>query len=71
MRKISTCEKQDINHESKMSSSSTIAERLEGYETKRLIDFLRGDSELSHIELGDGFFTRLEEEKITSHLFSS
>ncbi|GES85281.1 hypothetical protein RCL_jg18098.t1 [Rhizophagus clarus] len=34
-----------------MSSSSTIAERLEGYETKRLINFLRGDSELSHIEL--------------------
>ncbi|CAB5345714.1 unnamed protein product [Rhizophagus irregularis] len=25
----STCEKQDINHESKMSSSSTIAERQE------------------------------------------
>jgi hypothetical protein len=52
-----------------MSSSSTIAERLEGYETKRLIDFLREDSELSHIELGDGFFTRLERENITGHLF--
>ncbi|RIA91122.1 hypothetical protein C1645_822518 [Glomus cerebriforme] len=52
-----------------MSSSSTLADRLEEYETERLINFLRGDSELSHIELGDGFFTRLEEENITGHLF--
>ncbi|RGB28714.1 hypothetical protein C1646_818951 [Rhizophagus diaphanus] len=55
--------------ESKMSSSSTLADRLEEYETERLINFLWGDSELSHIELGDGFFTRLEEENITRHLF--
>ncbi|CAG8671349.1 13139_t:CDS:1, partial [Funneliformis mosseae] len=35
-------------------------DRLEEYETERLINFLQKDSELSHIELGDGFFTRLE-----------
>ena len=52
-----------------MSSSSTLADRLEEYVTERLINFLRGDSELSHIELGDGFFTRLEEENIIGHLF--
>ena len=56
--------------ENKMSSNSTLADtRLEEYETERLINFLREDSELSHIELGDGFFTRLERENITGHLF--
>ncbi|PKB95480.1 hypothetical protein RhiirA5_507286 [Rhizophagus irregularis] len=52
-----------------MSSSSTIAERLEEYETERLINFLQEDSELSYIELGDGFFMRLERKNITGHLF--
>ena len=33
------------------------------------INFLWEDSELSHIELGNGFFTRLEGENITGHLF--
>ncbi|CAI2186013.1 5453_t:CDS:2 [Funneliformis geosporum] len=47
----------------------SIPDRLEGYETERLINFLWEDSELSHIELGDGFFTRLEGENITGHLF--
>jgi hypothetical protein len=58
-----------FSKQSKMSSSSTLADRLEEYETERLINFLREDSELSHIELGDGFFTRLEGENITGHLF--
>ncbi|CAG8729434.1 8420_t:CDS:2, partial [Funneliformis mosseae] len=44
-------------------------DRLEEYETERLINFLRKDFELSHIELSDGFFTRLERENITGHLF--
>ena len=52
-----------------MSSTSTKADKIKEYETERLINFLREDSELSHIELGDGFFTRLERENITGHLF--
>ncbi|GES84385.1 hypothetical protein GLOIN_2v1482674 [Rhizophagus clarus] len=79
----SPCEKQDIKHvvvevqptfckktfpkQSNMSSIPTKADMLKEYGTESLINFLRGDSKLQ-IEVGD-LFTKLEEEKITSHLF--
>jgi hypothetical protein len=40
---------------------------LKEYGTESLINFLRGDSKLQ-IEVDD-LFTKLEEEKITGHLF--
>ena len=52
-----------------MSSSSTLADKVKEYETESLIEFLRRDPKLKRIEVGDGFFTRLEEEKITGDSF--
>jgi hypothetical protein len=49
--------------------SSTKADMLKEYKTESLIKFLREDSKLKHIEAGDVFFTRLEEEKITGDSF--
>ncbi|CAB5180903.1 unnamed protein product [Rhizophagus irregularis] len=51
------------NKENKMSSSSTLADKVKEYETESLNEFLRKDPKLKRIEVGDGFFTRLEEEK--------
>ena len=52
-----------------MSSSSTLADKVKEYETESLIEFLRKDPKLKRIEVGDGLFTRLEEEKITGDSF--
>ncbi|RGB23050.1 hypothetical protein C1646_775086 [Rhizophagus diaphanus] len=52
-----------------MSSSSTLADKVKEYETESLIKFLQKDPKLKHIEVGDGFFMRLEEEKITGDSF--
>ena len=52
-----------------MSSSSTLADKVKEYETESLIKFLRKDPKLKRIEVSDGFFTRLEEEKITGDSF--
>ena len=51
-----------------MSSIPTKADMLKEYETESLIKFLRGDSKLKHIEVGDPF-TNLEEKKITGNSF--
>ncbi|CAI2168137.1 7460_t:CDS:2 [Funneliformis geosporum] len=45
-----------------------VADMLKEYETESLIKFLRGDSKLKHIEVGD-LFTELEEKKITGNSF--
>ena len=52
-----------------MSSSSTLANKVKEYEMESLIKFLWKDPKLKHIEVSDGFFTRLEEEKITGDSF--
>ena len=52
-----------------MSFIFTLADRIEKYETERLIKFLQRDEKLRDIELGDKFFTKLNDEKITGHLF--
>jgi hypothetical protein len=51
-----------------MSSTSTKADMLKEYEAESLINFLRGDPKLKHIEVGD-LFTKLEEKKITGNSF--
>ena len=62
-----------------MSSAVTIASEeqsspkltyfLKTWGTETLIMFLRGDEKLRDIELGYNFFAKLNDEKITGHLF--
>ncbi|CAB4490135.1 unnamed protein product [Rhizophagus irregularis] len=54
---------------SKMSSKFTQADKIKKYETERLIKYLREDSKSEGLELDNDFFTKLEEENITGHLF--
>jgi hypothetical protein len=51
-----------------MSSTPTKADMLKEYGTESLIKFLRGDSKLKDIEVGD-LFTKLEEKKIIGDSF--
>jgi len=51
-----------------MSSIPTKADILKEYGMESLIKFLREDSKLKHIEVGD-LFTKLEEKKITGDSF--
>src|SRR2546423_552341 len=50
-------------------STATLAKTFEGWETDRLIKFLRDDKKFKDLGLDDSFFTRLDKEKITGHLF--
>ena len=52
-----------------MSSIFTLADRIEKYETERLIKFLREDSKSEGLELDNNFFTKLEEKEITGSSF--
>src|SRR5438034_2695461 len=49
--------------------TSKLAYFLKILGTERLIKFLQRDEKLRDIELGDKFFTKLNDEKITGHLF--
>ena len=52
-----------------MSFIFTLADRIEKYETERLIKFLREDSKSEGLELDNNFFTKLEEKEITGSSF--
>src|SRR2546421_1238271 len=54
---------------SEESSTSSPADIIKGWETDRLIKFLRNDKDFKDLGLNDGFFTKLEDEKITGQLF--
>ncbi|RIA81834.1 hypothetical protein C1645_836329 [Glomus cerebriforme] len=46
-----------------------MADTIKGWDTERLISFLRADHKSEGLELDDVFFTKLRDEKITSQLF--
>ncbi|CAI2196304.1 18764_t:CDS:1, partial [Funneliformis geosporum] len=50
---------------SEKSSTSSPADIIKGWKTDRLIKFLRSDKNFKDLGLNDGFFTKLEDEKIT------
>ena len=52
-----------------MSFIFTLANRIEKYETERLIKFLQEDSKSEGLELDNNFFTKLEEKEITGSSF--
>ncbi len=52
-----------------MSFIFTLADRIEKYETERLIKFLRKDSKSEGLELDNNFFIKLEEKEITGSSF--
>jgi hypothetical protein len=54
---------------SEESSTSSPADIIKGWETDRLIKFLRNDKNFKDLGLNDGFFTKLEDEKITGQSF--
>ncbi|GES82227.1 hypothetical protein RCL_jg10723.t1 [Rhizophagus clarus] len=58
----------DNNEKERKMATDTKADKLKEYETESLIEFLRGDSKIKHIEVGD-LFTKLEEKKITGDSF--
>ncbi|PKC55252.1 hypothetical protein RhiirA1_446879 [Rhizophagus irregularis] len=54
---------------SRNNRRKTAADKIKKYETERLIKYLREDSKSEGLELDNDFFTKLEEENITGHLF--
>ena len=52
-----------------MSSIFILADRIEKYETERLIKFLWEDSKSEGLELDNNFFTKIVEKEITSSSF--
>jgi hypothetical protein len=48
---------------------SSMADTIKGWETERLISFLRSDSNFESLKLDNNFFTKLRDEQIAGHLF--
>ena len=48
---------------------SFMADTIKGWETERLISFLRSDSNFESLKLDDNFFMKLHDEQIAGYLF--